>query len=139
MTEETKATPQESTPEAKATSGQEGKKLFTQEEVAQMVSEQLAQSKPDLERVSQKEQELNAREARMNCREYIAEKSLPKVLLEVLDTSDTEKFKEAADKLQKAIGLTVPSMKAKDTGMSQQGGHEVGWYDDDEIGNAFRL
>lgn len=138
MAEEIKTTQQEPTTEPKPASGQEEKKLFSQEEVEQMISERLAQNETTLGSITQKEQELNAREAQMNCREYVMEKSYPKVLLEVLDTSDAEKFKEAADKIQQAMGYTENPVRIK-TGLSHAGGREVGWSDDDEIGKAFRV
>lgn len=136
MSEEIKTTQQESSTEPKSTSGQEEKKLFSQEEVEKLISERLAQSKTIPDSITQKEQELNAREAQIDCREYVMEKGYSKILLEVLDTSDAEKFKEAADKIQQAMGYTKKRVK---TGMSHSGGHEVGWDDEDKIGNAFKL
>lgn len=138
MTEEIKTTQQEPSTEPKPASGQEEKKLFSQEEVEQLISERLAQSKATPDSITQKEQELNAREAQMNCREFVMEKSYPKVLLEVLDTNDAEKFKEAADKIQQAMGYTKNPVRIT-TGLSHAGGREVGWSDEDEIENAFRL
>lgn len=136
MSEEIKTTQQESSTEPKSTSGQEEKKLFSQEEVEQLISERLAQSKTIPDSITQKEQELNAREAQIDCREYVMEKGYSKILLEVLDTSDVKKFKEAADKIQQAMGYTKKRVR---TGMSLSGGHEVGWDDEDKIGNAFKL
>ena len=47
----------------------------------------------------EREKALEAREARLDCREYLDTKGYPAALLEVLDSSDTAKFKAAADKL----------------------------------------
>ena len=96
---------------APAENGTQAGKMFTQEEVNKIVSERLAR---DREKRSGQQQEdtrelaLKARENRLDCREYLSEKKYPDELLEVLDTSDVEKFKAAADKLHSAYGLDRP-------------------------------
>ena len=44
----------------------------------------------------------------MDCREYLDSKGYPAALLEVLDSSDTAKFKAAADKLVELFPGVVP-------------------------------
>lgn len=76
--------------------GGTGGKTFTQEDVNRIVSERLARErgKPvDDER----ERNLKAREARLDCRDYLDSKKYPAKLLDLLDSSDVEKFKSAAD------------------------------------------
>lgn len=76
----------------------EGGKTFTQEEVNRIVSERLARDRADRAKPSpedEREQALKAREARMDCRDFLDGKKLPAALLDVLDCSDVEKFKAA--------------------------------------------
>lgn len=84
--------------------GGNGGKLFTQEEVNRIVSDRLAREreKPGDER----EQALRAREARLDCRDYLDSKRYPSALMDILDSSDVEKFKTAAD----ALATKFPSM-----------------------------
>lgn len=77
-------------------------KMFTQDDVNRIVSERLARDRK--ERTTQteadaKEQALKARESRLDCREYVSEKKYPAELLDLLDTSDVEKFKATVDKI----------------------------------------
>ena len=48
---------------------------------------------------------LKARESKLDCREYLIEKKYPTELLDILDISDVEKFKTAADKIQAIYGV----------------------------------
>jgi len=76
----------------------EGGKTFTQDDVNRIVSERLARDRADRAKPSpedEREQALKAREARLDCREYLDSKKLPAALLDVLDTSDAEKFRAA--------------------------------------------
>ena len=74
-----------------------GGKLFTQEDVNKIVSERLARERakggPSPE--DDREKALKARESRLDCRDYLDSKKYPAALLDVLDTSDVEKFKAA--------------------------------------------
>lgn len=93
---------------APAENGDQAGKMFTQDEVNKIVSDRLAR---DREKRSAQQQEdtkelaLKARESKLDCREYLSEKKYPAELLEVLDTSDVEKFKATADKIQEMYGL----------------------------------
>ena len=77
----------------------EGGKTFTQDDVNRIVSERLARERagraaaPSAE--DEREQALKAREARLDCRDYLDSKKLPAALLDILDCSDVEKFKAA--------------------------------------------
>lgn len=57
--------------------------------------ETAASASPEDER----EQALKAREARLDCRDWLHSKNYPAALLDVLDSSDLEKFKTAVGKL----------------------------------------
>lgn len=86
----------------------EGGKLFTQDDVNRIVSERLARDRADRAAPSpedEREKALKAREARLDCRDYLDSKKLPTALLEVLDCSDVEKFKEA-------VGVTLEKFPA---------------------------
>lgn len=79
----------------------EGGKLFTQDELNRIVSERLARDRADRGTTptpeDERESALKAREARLDCREYLNSKKLPAALLDVLDTVDVEKFKTAVN------------------------------------------
>lgn len=83
-------------------------KLFTQDDVNRIVSERLARDRADRAAPSpedEREKALKAREARLDCRDYLDSKKLPAALLEVLDCSDVEKFKAA-------VGVAVEKFPA---------------------------
>ena len=86
------------TPEA---SGDQTGKLFTQDDVNRIVSERLARERQKTEptAVDERENQLKARESRLDCRDFLegltkGGKAAHNVtgLLDVLDTSDKEKF-----------------------------------------------
>lgn len=85
-------------------------KMFTQEQVNEIIRKRLAKVKQDNEGneppedYTAKAAELTAKESRLSCREYLIERRYPKELLDTLDTSDVEKFKEKADMLQSIYG-----------------------------------
>ena len=76
-----------------------GGKTFTQEEVNRIVSERLAREREKLPKDDEREKALKAREARLDCRDYLDSKKYPAALLDVLDYSDEEKFKAAVDNM----------------------------------------
>lgn len=91
-------------------------KLFTQEEVNEIIKNRLkrqgekqkeavADAAAEAEKaLADKTVELNSRESRLDCKAYLIEKGYPPELLDVIDTSDTEKFKEKADTAVSTIG-----------------------------------
>ena len=89
------------------TPGAKGGRTFTQDDVNRIVSERLAHEREKLQasaKDTEREKALAAREARLDCREY----------LDAQGSSDTDKFKAAVDKLVKAFpaitgsGSTTP-------------------------------
>lgn len=86
-----------------ADNGDQGSgKMFTQEEVNNIVKERLARERAkntpaEPTEEDKQRQELSARESKVACREYIMDQGLPRELLDVLDTSNHEEFKTKAD------------------------------------------
>lgn len=125
---------------AKANPGAKGDggKLFTQDELNRIVSERLARDRADRgtpSEADEREQALKAREARLDCREYLNSKKLSAALLDVLDTADVEKFKTAVNTMVEqfpAIAQTddVPPPYAAGTG--------TGRFTHDAIADAFK-
>lgn len=88
------------------TPGAKGGRTFTQDDVNRIVSERLAHEREKLQasaKDTEREKALAAREARLDCREYLDTQGYPAALLDVLDSSDTDKFKAAVEKLVKAF------------------------------------
>ena len=116
--------------------GGNGSKTFTQEEVNRIVSERLAREreKPVDE---EREKQLKAREARLDCRDYLDSKKYPAKLLDLLDSSDVERFKTAVDAIVEGFPSivqsvdTVPPPYAAGTGTVRFGS-------DDRIADAFK-
>lgn len=76
-------------------------KLFTQEQVNEIIKKRLGRQKEeetDEQELKAREKELTARESKLSCKEYLIEKGYPAELLDVIDTSDVETFKNKADK-----------------------------------------
>ena len=104
------------------TPGAKGGRTFTQDDVNRIVSERLAHEREKLQasaRDTEREKALAAREARLDCREYLDAQGYPAALLDVLDSSDTDKFKTAVEKLVQ----TFPQI----TGKSSRPGVLIGW------------
>lgn len=112
MSEELNPTQQQTQDPTPGASG--GERTFTQDEVNRIVSDRLAREREKLTgqaKKDEREKALEAREARLDCREYLDTKGYPAALLEVLevlDSSDTAKFKAAADKLVELFPGVVP-------------------------------
>ena len=104
MNQNTEQQPTTPTPEV---SGDQGEKLFTQDDVNRIVSERLARERQKAEPSPEdtREADLKAREARMDCREFISTEGYPAALLELFDTADAEKFKAAVEKLGGIVDL----------------------------------
>jgi len=118
-TEQQPTTP---TPEA---SGDQGEKLFTQADLDRIIGERLSRERQKAEPspVEAREAELKARETRMDCREFISAEGYPADLLDILDTSDTEEFKEAVRKLDAIVGLPSKHRKSAPRFLTGGGGH----------------
>lgn len=111
------------------TPGAKGGRTFTQDEVNRIVSERLAHEREKLQasaKDSEREKALAAREARLDCREYLDTKGYPAALLDVLDSSDTARFKASVEKLVKAfpalIGAQRPTFEGWKPGESTRRG-----------------
>ena len=98
-------TEQPTTHTPEASGGQGENRTFTQEEVNRIVSERLAREREKLTqpKEDEREQALKAREAKLDCREYLDAQGYPAALLDVLDSSDTAKFKASVEKLAKVF------------------------------------
>ena len=121
---------------AGANGGSDGK-MFTQEDVNRIVSDRLARERDML--VDDRENDLKAREARLDCRDYLDSKKYPAKLLDLLDHSDVEKFKTAADAMVEGF----PSIVQQDSSMpppfsATAGTVGSGSFESDAIANAFK-
>jgi hypothetical protein len=89
--------------------GTQAERTFTQEEVNKIISERLTRERTKAEPTAeeQKTKELNARESRIACREYLLEKGYPSVFADTVDTSDTEEFMTKVENIYNAIGVTA--------------------------------
>ena len=100
-----------------AEKGEQGAgKLFTQAEVDNIIRERLARerAKNAPQEPTEEEKratELTLRENRLSCREYVMENRLPAELLDVLDTSDHEKFIKNAEKLSGLLRENQPDTR----------------------------
>lgn len=95
---------QPTTPTPEASGDQGAEKLFTQADLDRIIGERLARERAKAEPSPDeaREADLKAREARLDCREYISAEGFPEALLELFDTSDAEKFKAAVQRLDDA-------------------------------------
>lgn len=117
--------------EKKNADPKEALKLFTQDDVNRIVKERLKRLKTesaspeeiqDLKdresKVTQRETDLKARETKVACREYLNDKNYPKDLLDIIDQTDFEAFKQKADKVMQisARKKTAPIASHEHTG-----------------------
>ncbi|MBU5625682.1 hypothetical protein KQI82_01870 [Oscillibacter sp. MSJ-2] len=98
------------------TSGQ-GERTFTQDDVNRIVSDRLAREREKLTKAEpdEKEQALKAREARLDCREYLNGKQYPAALLDILDTTDKDRVCGIVDALAKEFPLMLAKVRGADT------------------------
>ena len=135
-------TNQPTTPTPEAAGGQ-GEKMFTQDDVNRIVSERLARERAKAEptAIDERETALKAREARLDCRDYLEElskggKAASSVLglLDILDTTDSEKFKQTVSALLE-LGAFNPQLEPlKSPPVDMRGGASP----DDLIAAAFK-
>lgn len=142
MSEEIKQneTQQPTTQPADNGSQSEGK-MFTQDEVNRIVSDRLARDREKRtvqQQEDAREQALKARETKLDCREYLSEKKYPVELLDVLDTSDVEKFKAAADKLWSVYGMDRPYFVNPPKFTDRKGNYSTGNVAGDPLRDAFK-
>ena len=104
MSEEmnTQNTEQQPTTQPADNGNQGGSKMFTQDDVNRIVSERLARDRQERsaqKEVDARERDLQTRENRMTCREFLNDNKYPAELLDLIDCSDVEKFKETIGKI----------------------------------------
>ena len=101
-------------------------RLFTQDEVNEIIRKRLFERKKEQEKNKRTEEDYQkrenelidrekavaSRETRLSCMEYLKENNYPDELLDALDTSDIEGFKENVEKISiafnKSVGGTNP-------------------------------
>ena len=107
------------TPTPEASGDQGGDRMFTQDDVNRIVSERLARERAKAEptAIDERENALKAREARLDCRDWLEElskggKAASGVmgLLDILDTGDSEKFKKTVTALLE-LGAFNPQLE----------------------------
>lgn len=103
---------------------QGGEKLFTQEEVNNIVRDRLARERakniPQEPTEEEKRlKDLNDRENKIACREYIMDQGLPAQLLDVLDTSNHEEFKNKADIVSGLLKASQPATKSENPALAE--------------------
>lgn len=104
MSEEmnTQNTEQQPTTQPADNGNQSGGKMFTQDDVNRIVSERLARDRQERsaqKEVDARERDLQTRENRMTCREFLNDNKYPAELLDLVDCSDVERFKETIGKI----------------------------------------
>ena len=119
---------QPTTPTPEASGGQGSEKLFTQADLDRIIGDRLARERAKAEPSPEdtREADLRAREARLDCREFISAEGYPTALLELFDTTDAAKFKATVEKLDSIVDL--PSNHRRPvprfvTGSGSGGGH----------------
>lgn len=107
--------------------GNQGEKLFTQEEVNKIVSDRLNKERQrtvmrqNENALDARESELSARENLLTCRDFIDENKYNPKLLELFNTSDAEAFKESVNKLFEVF----PSLLNLPADMAPMGNFEI--------------
>ena len=90
--------PAETLEEKNGSSPEKEERLFTQDEVNEIVKKRLSREKNgQLEEIQEKLEDIEKRENFLKIKTYVMEQGLPVELLSVIDTSDFELFKEKAD------------------------------------------
>lgn len=116
-------------------SGETGGKVFTQEEVNRIVSDRLAREREKQPKDDEREQALKAREARLDCRDYLDSKKYSAALLDVLDCSDVEKFKTAVDAM---VGKFPGVVQSNETPPPYAARTGTGTHFGDPLADAFK-
>ena len=89
---------QPATPTPEDSGGQGNERLFTQADVDRIVGDRLALAKKD-RATDEREAALKAKEARLDCREFLSDKKYPAELLDILPTADVDTFKASVEQL----------------------------------------
>lgn len=121
--------------------GGTGGKTFTQEDVNRIVSDRLTREREKSAQQPQedeREKALKAREARMDCRDYLDSKKYPAALLDVLDCSDVERFKAATDKLVQEFPSVTQGWETPPPYAQNAGSGRMAFLSRDPIAAAFK-
>ena len=100
--------------------GQQQGKTFTQDEVNQIVQNRLERERKttgeeNARGIAETKAAVEARERKLDCKEYLMQNNYPAELLEVIDTSDIEAFKTKAEKAFNAVNgrsRTAPPLRS---------------------------
>ena len=118
----TNTTPEAATTDPVENGDKADGKMFTQDELNAIIRDRLARERAKAEPpANDREQAISAREARLDCREYISSNGYPAALLDVFDTTKAEGFKESVEKLAKAFPQITGQEPPKPWGMRQGG------------------
>jgi len=85
---------------------QEEERLFTKEQVNEIVRKRLERHKEEIQTLETRTAEVTKRENTLKCREFLMEKDYPKELMDILDTSDVETFMKKAERACHVFGLS---------------------------------
>lgn len=120
------------TQQTEGTSSSQEEKKFTQEDVNRIVQERLTRERGRAgQTLEDREKELARRESRMTCAERLSEKGYSKDLLDILDTSDADKFMEnvaaleqmglngSASKLPRVVSVTSGMIPSEDADLRE--------------------
>lgn len=105
--------------------GAQSERLFTQDEVNRIVKERLQRERSKAnneqnEQTAARAAELNARESRLICKEFVLDNGYPPELLDAIDTSNPEEFQRKAFAIVNAVqarpvtGRPTPDFQAED-------------------------
>lgn len=85
-------------------------RTFTQQDVNNIVEERLKKYKNKLSRdLETREIELKKRESKLLCKEYLIESGLDVALLDVIETSDFDKFRKGIESVNRIIHKNTKS------------------------------
>jgi len=90
-------------------------KTFTQDDIDRIISERLARerAKAEPDPLVERDKALTARENALTCKEYLTEKGYPAALLDILDTTSTDLFKNKVDALVSVLPELNPAIGGK--------------------------
>ena len=130
---------EQQTLDAQSGDGARAGRLFTQEEVNSIVKDRLQRDrekrKPEqAAALEARTAELNARESRLDCKAFLLESGYPEKLLDIIDTSDIEKFKSKAAEAAAAFGSRRSGSRSGDRSLYRFCAEETCR---DTIGEAF--
>lgn len=88
-------------------------KKFTQADVDRIVRERLkrkeqSEENKSNEEIQQREAELSKKESRLACKEYLLDSKYPTELLDVIDTTNFDDFKNKVEKVRSAFASMKP-------------------------------